>query len=669
MTILTTLIDTTHFELAQPLWEEQIAHAVFEPFFACMLVNITQSKQLVWYETFLAHSAQAATLSLDTATFAPELDLYWRKAHLDLKKQLMISTGADDEQLTQALPVAVHTAWAKLSELAYAQNQSIQQFAQSQLPNILNKLPIWADQVLDEQVLAVVKVEHSLLESLNPTPTINSDPDFILPPQTDITLNHPPNNQAVDHPQPPIDTPADQSGDEGMSQTDGHNSDSGIDSADDEDEDDPRQPSHLPKVLALVLVLGVAAAAYWYMKRQPEPAVNTNTQAQLATQNRPSPTLSISVGEQGELYACHARLGNQSQSDALLQTLGVNFGQTSCVIDMSEQVSQSMTGLDKLTSIIALLKTAPNATLEMTNTQILIDTPDTAAANRLVSDIGALLPQLRTQVMPTDEQQFINQSLTQASDALNALPEGANPHELAYAMSLQKIDTQSGVIADINQAVLALSAGKIASNPNARFIIVAHSDNSSADNQNARTQTQLFAELIKNQLIAQGANPDQLVAQGVGFDFPMANNKTAIGQFKNRRVEFLVYEEGVMQALQPKTIPQMPSVAGVEPTYAVIDGQIVETSAIPTASQNEMPVNEVPILEGVGSAPQVNVPIGAGPAPQIFDAYDNSQMIMLEPSQNEAYTPKPSAIPDDLVKPIGSDSSGGVQSSQVIHVE
>lgn len=391
----------------------------------------------------------------------------------------------------------------------------------------------------------------------------------------------------------------------------------------------------------------------------------------LVAQNRPASTIAITVGEQGELYACHARLGNSTQSDALLGILGESFSNTLCMIDISEQVSQTTTGLDKLKSVLALLKTVPFASIEMTGDKVFINAPNPADADTLVADIGSLLTGISVAKMPPlNADELISQSLSKTSELLNNFSDGSSPYELAQAMSVQKIDTQSGTIPEINKAVLALSAGKIASNPNFRFIIVVHSDDI-GDKTTARIQTQTLAEAIKAELIAQGAGPSQLMAQGVGFDFPISDNQTELGRFKNRRVEFLVYDDVILQALNPP--PPLPSANGTPPTFTVVDGQIVEQGDV---IPSEMAADSH-VIPPVQAAPVIAPAEVPPPTGEIVITKDSSTLdLPIDISKidvPETNTPLPapskSPIPDDLIKTIGSDEAGGVQSSQIIGTE
>jgi outer membrane protein OmpA-like peptidoglycan-associated protein len=52
--------------------------------------------------------------------------------------------------------------------------------------------------------------------------------------------------------------------------------------------------------------------------------------------------------------------------------------------------------------------------------------------------------------------------------------------------------------------------------------------------------SQKRAESVREALIKYGADPDMLVAKGYGEANPIANNDTAEGRLKNRRIEYHV---------------------------------------------------------------------------------------------------------------------------------
>ena len=74
--------------------------------------------------------------------------------------------------------------------------------------------------------------------------------------------------------------------------------------------------------------------------------------------------------------------------------------------------------------------------------------------------------------------------------------------------------------------------------PELSFEVQGHCDNTGSDNVNDPL-SQKRAEAIVAALVKQGISMDRLTAVGKGSHSPIADNSTAEGRAKNRRVEFV----------------------------------------------------------------------------------------------------------------------------------
>lgn len=73
---------------------------------------------------------------------------------------------------------------------------------------------------------------------------------------------------------------------------------------------------------------------------------------------------------------------------------------------------------------------------------------------------------------------------------------------------------------------------------NAQFLIIGHTDSDGADAANEKLSLDR-ANAVKNYLVdGFGINSDNLTVMGKGESEPVADNSTADGKAKNRRVEF-----------------------------------------------------------------------------------------------------------------------------------
>ena len=70
--------------------------------------------------------------------------------------------------------------------------------------------------------------------------------------------------------------------------------------------------------------------------------------------------------------------------------------------------------------------------------------------------------------------------------------------------------------------------------------------------------SQKRAQAVVDYLVKQGVDPAQLQAVGYGSEQPVADNATAEGQFKNRRIEFEVLntETGVAREVNEQGVNQ-----------------------------------------------------------------------------------------------------------------
>lgn len=119
---------------------------------------------------------------------------------------------------------------------------------------------------------------------------------------------------------------------------------------------------------------------------------------------------------------------------------------------------------------------------------------------------------------------------------------------------LQTRDTARGLIVNMSDVLfdfgkyslkegtkekLARVAGIIESHPGLRLEVDGYTDSIGSDEYNMKL-SQNRADTVRLYLVDQGINPDNIMSKGYGKDDPVADNKTAAGRQKNRRVELVV---------------------------------------------------------------------------------------------------------------------------------
>ncbi|RPH92696.1 MAG: OmpA family protein [Calditrichaeota bacterium] len=117
------------------------------------------------------------------------------------------------------------------------------------------------------------------------------------------------------------------------------------------------------------------------------------------------------------------------------------------------------------------------------------------------------------------------------------------PEQQGKTLILQGVNFEYNS-ADLN-AEARMNLGQVAqsliANPNARVLIVGHTDNTGSADFNLRLSFER-AEAVKLYLIAMGVSEDRMMTEGRGSSEPVASNATEEGRSQNRRIEFIRLE-------------------------------------------------------------------------------------------------------------------------------
>ena len=115
---------------------------------------------------------------------------------------------------------------------------------------------------------------------------------------------------------------------------------------------------------------------------------------------------------------------------------------------------------------------------------------------------------------------------------------------LQKAMQGIEFETGKATIKPKSYDILNLIATIFIDNKDYIVEIQGHTDNTGKAEQNKKI-SQKRAEAVKNYLVKKGVPAERLTAVGYGQELPIADNKTAKGRQKNRRVEFKISFEEV----------------------------------------------------------------------------------------------------------------------------
>lgn len=164
------------------------------------------------------------------------------------------------------------------------------------------------------------------------------------------------------------------------------------------------------------------------------------------------------------------------------------------------------------------------------------------------------------------------------ADALKAREEAANAEALRaqreaaalraqlleqFNRVLETTDTPRGLVVNmadvlfafgkynlqnVAQVKLAKLSGIVLAHPGLHLAVEGHTDNIGGDEPNMKLSEQR-ANTVRDFLIQQGLTADSVTAVGLGKTSPVADNSTAAGRQKNRRVEIIVSGEIIGQQI------------------------------------------------------------------------------------------------------------------------
>ncbi|MBQ7273545.1 MAG: OmpA family protein [Bacteroidales bacterium] len=110
-----------------------------------------------------------------------------------------------------------------------------------------------------------------------------------------------------------------------------------------------------------------------------------------------------------------------------------------------------------------------------------------------------------------------------------------------------KVTFDNGILFDFNKSSLKAEAKKeldkfttdMADMPLANINVYGHTDNIGSEEANQKVSDQR-AVAVSNYLIKKGIDKNRIAAEGLSFNFPVADNATEAGRAQNRRVEIYI---------------------------------------------------------------------------------------------------------------------------------
>ena len=314
------------------------------------------------------------------------------------------------------------------------------------------------------------------------------------------------------------------------------------------------------KALLPIIGLIILGALAWALLRgcqnNPEPVgtpmvteqqTDGEKQTAVATTVEPA-SLRITTGDMANtLYACRLNVGDETLRTTVMNAVDTAFGADAnkCKADVDDNFAMDMPAAAQLATILPIIKSVPNASMMIKGEEIIVNAPDATALTKLVSDLQAAVPAMTVIAEgPLNEQSEIDNSMTAAETAMNNLGEQPSPRDVARALSLQVVNfaVDEAVIPDENKRLLDRAVALMKQVPDMKLMIIGHTDKTADAAYNMKL-SQERAQAMKDYMVSQGADSAKLMTKGMGETDPIADNSTEQGRFRNRRIEFTVYDE------------------------------------------------------------------------------------------------------------------------------
>ena len=315
------------------------------------------------------------------------------------------------------------------------------------------------------------------------------------------------------------------------------------------------------KALLPIIGLIILGALAWALLRgcqeNPEPVgtpvvaeqqVTNDGQEVVAAAIEPA-SLMLATGEANTLYACRMNVGDEALQTTVMSALSNAFGTEAdkCRADIDDGFATDMPAAAQLPSILTIFQNVADASMMIKGDQITVNAPDADILNQLVADLQAVAPGMTVVAEGSlDLQGEIDNSLVASEAAISSLGENPDPRDVARALSLQVINFEldKALIPDVNKPYLDRAAEIIMQVPDMELMIIGHTDAQASNPYNMQL-SQDRANAVKEYLVSKGVDGSKLSTKGMGETDPVATNATEQGRFRNRRIEFSVYDDSM----------------------------------------------------------------------------------------------------------------------------
>lgn len=262
-------------------------------------------------------------------------------------------------------------------------------------------------------------------------------------------------------------------------------------------------------------------------------------------------TLSLSVDETGQaLYSHRAQVGSEELAGHIRAAIAQVFGAQDLTIQNTNVHTATMPAAEHLPAILGLMKGVPNSSVVIHDHTVRFNATTPEDVAKLVEGAKNILPaDFTVEAEPElDIDTAVADSIETARIAIVALGDTVEENEmdiLINALNTQIINfaLDSTEIPQENKEILDLAAEKLKAVPETTLRIIGHTDTQGTHEYN-QDLSESRAAAVKEYLVSKGVAAERLNTQGASFDYPVASNATEQGRFQNRRIEFVLFQEG-----------------------------------------------------------------------------------------------------------------------------
>lgn len=262
-------------------------------------------------------------------------------------------------------------------------------------------------------------------------------------------------------------------------------------------------------------------------------------------------TLSLSVDETGQaLYSHRAQVGSEELAGHIRAAIAQVFGAQDLTIQNTNVHTATMPAAEHLPAILGLMKGVPNSSVVIHDHTVRFNATTPEDVAKLVEGAKNILPaDFTVEAEPElDINTAVADSIETARVAIVALGDTVEENEmdiLINALNTQIINfaLDSTEIPQENKEILDLAAEKLKAVPETTLRIIGHTDTQGTHEYN-QDLSESRAAAVKEYLVSKGVAAERLNTQGASFDYPVASNATEQGRFQNRRIEFVLFQEG-----------------------------------------------------------------------------------------------------------------------------